>query len=190
MRSLGWDVYGQDVDPSAVTYARAKFGLEAHLGQLEDMPFAENSFDCVTLNHVIEHAHDPVALLKECRRLLKVGGLLVIVTPNASSFAHRHFGPFWRGLEPPRHIHIFSPRTLSTTAVKAGFTVSCSSTTAANARTFGHASLLIRNSGSLPRTLRERVESEIYPLGYLYLSIFEHSRDAGSGEECVLRATH
>jgi len=190
LRSLGWDVYGQDIDPAAVAYARDTFGLEAHLGRLEDMPFTEMSFDCITLNHVVEHAHDPVALLKECRRLLKVGGLLVVVTPNASSFACRHFGPFWRGLEPPRHIHIFSPKTLSTAASKAGFRVSSSSTTVANARTFGHASLLIRNGGRLPLTLRSRVESEIYPLGYLCLSIFEHLKDTDSGEECVLRATH
>lgn len=190
LRSLGWDVYGQDVDPVAVAFARETLGIEAQLGRLEDMPFGEKSFDCITLNHVIEHAHDPVALLKESRRLLKVGGLLVIVTPNANSFACRHFGPFWRGLEPPRHIHIFSPKTLLTTAVKAGFKVSGSSTTVANAKTFGLASLLIRNGGSFPRTLRGRLESEIYTLGYLYLSIFKHSRDAGSGEECVLRATN
>jgi 2-polyprenyl-3-methyl-5-hydroxy-6-metoxy-1,4-benzoquinol methylase len=190
LRSLGWDVYGQDIDPAAVAYARETFGLEAHLGLLEDMPFAEKSFDCITLNHVIEHAHDPVALLQECRRLLKVGGLLVIVTPNASSFACRHFGPFWRGLEPPRHIHLFSPKTLSTVAVKAGFSVSRSSTSAANARSFARASLLVKNGGGLPRTLGRKIESEIYPLGCLCLSILQHSRDAGSGEECVLQATH
>jgi 2-polyprenyl-3-methyl-5-hydroxy-6-metoxy-1,4-benzoquinol methylase len=188
LRSLGWDVYGQDVDPVAIAYARETFGLEAYLGRLEDGPFAEESFDCITLHHVIEHAHDPVALLKECRSLLKVGGLLVIVTPNVSSFACRHFGPFWRGLEPPRHIHLFSPKTISMAVAKAGFRVSSSSTTVANAKTFGRASLLIRNGGNLPLTIRSRVESEIYPLGYLFLSIFERLKDAGSGEECVLRA--
>jgi 2-polyprenyl-3-methyl-5-hydroxy-6-metoxy-1,4-benzoquinol methylase len=190
LRSMGWEVYGQDVDRVAVTYAHETFGIEAHLGRLEDMAFEERSFDCITLNHVIEHAHDPLALLTQARRLLKVGGLIVIVTPNTSSFACKHFGPYWRGLEPPRHVHLFSPRTLSTMANKAGLTISCSATTAANAKTFARASLLVRNGGSFPRTLRGKVESEIYPLLYLYRSIFEHTRNADSGEECVLRATH
>jgi 2-polyprenyl-3-methyl-5-hydroxy-6-metoxy-1,4-benzoquinol methylase len=189
LRSLGWDVHGQDVDPVAVAYARETLGLEAHFGRLEDMRFAEESFDCITLHHVIEHAHDPVGLLKESRRFLKTGGLLVVVTPNASSFAHKHFGPFWRGLEPPRHIHLFSPRTLSAVAAKAGFTVTRSWTTVANAKTFGRSSLLVRNGGRLPSNLRGKLLSEIYSLGYLYRSIFEHLRDTDSGEECVLRAT-
>jgi SAM-dependent methyltransferase len=189
LRSLGWDGYGQDVDPAAVAYARDILGLEVHLGELEDMPFGEKSFDYITLNHVIEHAYDPVALLKKCRRLLKVGGLLVIVTPNASSFACKQFGPFWRGLEPPRHIHIFTPGTLSTIVVKAGFAISRSATTAANAKSFAHASLLIRNGGSPPRTFGDRIKSEIFPWVYLYRSIIEHSRNASSGEECVLIAT-
>lgn len=190
LRSLGWDAYGQDVDPAAVAYARETFGLEVHLGRLEDIPFAEKSFDCITLNHVIEHTHDPVGLLRGCRRLLREGGPLVVVTPNASSFARRHFGPFWRGLEPPRHIHIFSPKALSAAAARAGFTVNSLSTTVANARSFGRASLSIRNGGSSTATLRSRVEREIYALGFLYHSIFRHSMDAGSGEECVLQATY
>jgi len=189
LRSLGWDVFGQDVDPMAVAHAREAFGLKVHLGRLEDTPFKEESFDCITLNHVIEHAHDPVALLRECQRLLKVGGLLVIVTPNASSFASRHFGSFWRGLEPPRHIHLFPPKALSAATIKAGFTVVRTSTTAANARSFGRASLLIRNGGRLPQTLRGKIETEIASWVFFYLSVFKRWRYTSSGEECVLRAT-
>lgn len=189
LRSLGWDVYGQDVDPVAVANARETLGIEAHLGRLEDGPFKEESFDCITLNHVIEHSHDPVGLLKECRRLLKGGGLLVIVTPNAGSFASRYFGSFWRGLEPPRHIHLFSPTALSTAAAKAGLTIRCSSTTSANAKSFGRASLLIRNGGNLPQALWGKLKIEIASVWLFYRSVFEHWRDNNSGEECVLRAT-
>jgi len=190
LRALGWDVYGQDVDPVAVAYARESLGLETHLGQLEEMPFAEMSFDCITVNHVIEHAHDPVALLKECRRLLKAGGLMVIVTPNANSFAHKHFGACWRGLEPPRHIHVFSPKTLSAAATRAGLTVCCSRTTVANVTTFWRGSMTIRNGGKDTSNWISRSLTRVRALGYLYRSIFEHLRDTNSGEECVLLATH
>lgn len=189
LKSLGWDVYGQDVDPQAVRYAQETFGLKVNLGRLEDIRFPEQFFDCITLNHVIEHVHDPIGLLKECRRILRTGGLMVVVTPNSKSFAHAHFGRFWRGLEPPRHIHLFSPKTLSKAAVRAGFTVSCASTTVANGETFGYGSLLIRDSNTIPSKLRHKIVRKIRVRGFYYRSIVEHLRDADSGEECVLRAT-
>jgi 2-polyprenyl-3-methyl-5-hydroxy-6-metoxy-1,4-benzoquinol methylase len=189
LQTLGWDVYGQDVDPIAVVYARETLRLEVYLGRLQDAPFAENSFDCVTLNHVIEHTHDPVGLLKQSRRFLKTGGLLVVVTPNLASFAHKHFGPFWRGIEPPRHIHLFSPKTLAAIATKAGLTIYRLRTTVANAQGLARGSLAVRNCGSPPATLN-LVLSEIYSLGHLYRSLFQHLKDADSGEECILQATH
>ena len=92
-------------------------------------------------------------------------------------------------MEPPRHIHLFSPKTLSTIAGKAGFAVSSVSTTVANAKIFVRGSRLLENGGIVPSNLRRKLADEIYASGYLYRSIFEHSRDNGSGEECVLQAT-
>jgi SAM-dependent methyltransferase len=189
LRSLGWSVVGQDIDPQAVTYARETFGLEVHLSGLKDIGLPEMSFDAITLNHVMEHAHDPVSLLKECRNLLKAGGKLVIVTPNASSFAHKHFGACWRGLEPPRHIHLFSPSALSTVATKAGLTVTRSWTTVANATTFWRGSITIRNDGKDSSKWMSRYLTRVRALGFLYRSLFEHLRDSNSGEECVLVGT-
>lgn len=65
-------------------------------------------FDVVILSHVIEHLHDPVALLKMCHLLLEKNGLLVLLTPNVASYGHRKFGAGWCGLESPRHIHLFT----------------------------------------------------------------------------------
>lgn len=187
-RALGWDVYGQDVDPAATAYAREMFGLDVRLGRLEDTAFEHGFFDCVTLNHVIEHVHDPVGMLRECRGLLKPGGLLVVVTPNANSFASKYFGRFWRGLEPPRHIHLFSPGTLGAVAVKAGFEVRDWSTAAANARSFAQASLLIKHGGRLRRTMLGCLGREIYAIAFLCCSLLQYSKDPCSGEECVVRA--
>ncbi len=46
---------------------------------------------------------------------------MVIITPNSDSVAHRRFGKYWRGLEVPRHIQIFSRKGLDTCLEKAGF---------------------------------------------------------------------
>jgi SAM-dependent methyltransferase len=120
LRDLGWDVEGTEVDGRAVAEARAR-GVPVHHGELADRAYPDDHFDLVHLGHVIEHVYDPVGLLRECRRLLKPGGGLVVLTPNARSWGHRHFGRDWRGLEPPRHLHLFDVDNLAVVARRAGF---------------------------------------------------------------------
>jgi 2-polyprenyl-3-methyl-5-hydroxy-6-metoxy-1,4-benzoquinol methylase len=112
MRALGWDVMGQEVDPAAAEHVHKKKGIPVHLGPLETIE--PDEYDVVILSHVIEHVHDPVATLTACHRLLKKNGLLIVLTPNAASYGHGKFGAAWRGLEPPRHLHlIYLPYTES-----------------------------------------------------------------------------
>ena len=118
--NMGWDAEGLDVDPKAVANARGK-GLTVHLGQLADQRIADESFDLVLMSHVIEHVHDPLALLRECRRVLRKDGLLVVFTPNTESWGYRRLGANWMGLDPPRHLIVFNPQTLECLARRAGF---------------------------------------------------------------------
>ena len=112
MSALGWRAEGVDTDPAAVAVARNR-GLTVHEGTLDRLRLEPESFDAVTLSHVIEHVPDPRALLGECRRLLTPGGALFIETPNARSWLHARFGRHWRGLEPPRHFQVFTPASLA-----------------------------------------------------------------------------
>ena len=50
--------------------------------EAERLPFLDNSFDLVTCQTVLIHMKDPVAVIREMRRVLVPGGLLVIVEPN------------------------------------------------------------------------------------------------------------
>ena len=120
MQQKGWCVTGLDFDAGAVDNARSK-GLDVRHGQLSAQAFADQTFDAVVMGHVIEHVHSPIELLAECRRILKKGGILVVLTPNVNSRGHRHYGRNWRGLEPPRHLQIFSPESLASIAVNAGY---------------------------------------------------------------------
>jgi 2-polyprenyl-3-methyl-5-hydroxy-6-metoxy-1,4-benzoquinol methylase len=122
MRSLGWSVSGVDPDPKAVSHARSR-GLEVFNGMVSDIP-ANNQFDVITLNHVIEHAIDPVALLRDCRNRLRPDtGRLIVATPNLSSLGHWWFKGCWRGLEVPRHLVLFSMASLRECARQAGLSV-------------------------------------------------------------------
>jgi 2-polyprenyl-3-methyl-5-hydroxy-6-metoxy-1,4-benzoquinol methylase len=107
MQELGWLVEGIDPDPKAVDQARKK-GLNVKTGTLGVGKYMENSYDAVVMSHVIEHVHNPMELLAESKRILKESGYLVVMTPNLESFGHRLFKHCWRGLEPPRHINIFT----------------------------------------------------------------------------------
>jgi 2-polyprenyl-3-methyl-5-hydroxy-6-metoxy-1,4-benzoquinol methylase len=111
LQEAGWRVSGVDFDPDAVATARAR-KLDVNLGDIREIKFAERSFDAIVMGHVIEHVYDPIGLLKECRRLITPGGLIVAVTPNAVSLGHQAFKEFWRGLEPPRHMVVFTPKAL------------------------------------------------------------------------------
>jgi SAM-dependent methyltransferase len=120
MRERGWNVAGLDFDQDAVRIAKQS-GLEVRSGTLKEQNYASKSFDAVTLHHVIEHVPDPVETLTECARILVNGGQLVLSTPNSASLGHRIFKEYWRGLEPPRHLHIFSGRSLRRVLEQAGF---------------------------------------------------------------------
>ncbi len=122
LRDGGWTAVGIDFDPQAAAVARAK-GLEVLVGDVRDLALPEGGFDAVVMAHVIEHVHQPVGLLAECSRLLRPNGTLVCITPNAASHGHRRFGRHWRGLEPPRHLTIFTPQALALAAMRAGLTV-------------------------------------------------------------------
>jgi 2-polyprenyl-3-methyl-5-hydroxy-6-metoxy-1,4-benzoquinol methylase len=119
-RNCGWDVVGLDPDTKAVANA-AKHGLVVHQGGIELFRDQFELFDVITLNHVIEHVHDPVVLLKACHSLLKHGGQLWLSTPNIDSFGHYRFQKNWRGLETPRHLVIFNRRSLNRAFIAAGF---------------------------------------------------------------------
>jgi len=120
MQEQGWKAVGLDFDEGAVSNARSK-GLDVRQGQLAAQGFADESFDAVVMSHVIEHVPAPVDLLAECRRILKKGGVLVALTPNARSTVHKHYGPNWRGLGTPRHLQIFTRNSLADIAGRAGY---------------------------------------------------------------------
>jgi SAM-dependent methyltransferase len=128
LRALGWDAVGVEPDPTAAAGARSRHGGDVRTGTLEEQRLPDGSFDAVHLSHVLEHVHEPGALLRECRRVLRPGGRLVVLTPNAESLGHRLQGRGWRGLEPPRHLHVFTSRSLRRALRDAGFRAEVRST--------------------------------------------------------------
>lgn len=162
-RDRGWRVTGTDFDKSAVREALTK-KLNVHAGDLEEIKFPSNTYDVVFLSHVIEHVPKPIDFLAECYRILKPGGLLIALTPNANSRSHTYFREHWRGLEIPRHLQIFTPASLGSTAAQAGFTKVTSKTCMQGITYLNDSSAAHKKTGSfdiLPPTKFKRILNQI-----------------------------
>jgi SAM-dependent methyltransferase len=188
MRTLGWQVEGQEVDAIAAELAHTTYGLNVHLGALPDLALSSNLFDAVSLSHVIEHVHRPDALLAECHRLLKPGGTLVAITPNTQSYSHRRFGIHWVALDPPRHLMLFSPASLVKVAKRAGFVQYKVSSTPAGAQFIATASFDIRHKGKHQLEDPYALSQLIRALFFAWQAWIAYVLRKDMGDECVLQA--
>jgi 2-polyprenyl-3-methyl-5-hydroxy-6-metoxy-1,4-benzoquinol methylase len=80
----GWDAIGFDTDTEAVTLARQR-GVPALVADAGRMPDLPGAFDVVTLWDVIEHIPDPARTVAALRSVLRSGGKVLTLTPNADS---------------------------------------------------------------------------------------------------------
>lgn len=122
-REMGWNVTGVDFDEKAVATAQA-LGLDVRCGGFEVLE-ANQKFDAITMSHVIEHMHHPLSTLEKCYDLLNPNGIISVETPNFESYGRLRFRNFWRGLEVPRHLIIFTEHALHQALLKAQFTNVC-----------------------------------------------------------------
>ena len=104
----------------------AKLGVKARLFMADicNYPVEDDSFDAIFFNHVLEHIPDDAAALREARRILKPGGLLVLGVPNEGA-------AFWQlayRLQPKTratsdHQHFYTAETVAAHCRAAGLTV-------------------------------------------------------------------
>jgi 2-polyprenyl-3-methyl-5-hydroxy-6-metoxy-1,4-benzoquinol methylase len=102
-----WDITGIEPNESARTIANSKtknsvFETE-YLEQLKP-----NSFDVITLWHVLEHLPNLDMHASVFKSLLKPNGTLVIAVPNFKSYDAEHYKIFWAAYDVPRHLWHFS----------------------------------------------------------------------------------
>jgi len=127
----GYEVSGIEISEYAAKYARDKFGLEVRNTSLLESGFADNTFDIITLWHVLEHLPSPGKELEKARRLLKPGGCLIAAVPNVDDLLGQAFYKALKGKyfeiystdskEP--HLYHFSTTTLRRLLENSGFEI-------------------------------------------------------------------
>jgi SAM-dependent methyltransferase len=86
---LGATVVAVDISPRMVELARAR-GVDARVGDVQDLPFADGEFDCAVAAWMLYHVPDVPRALSELARVLRPGGRLVAVTNS-----HRHLAELY-----------------------------------------------------------------------------------------------
>jgi len=67
-----------------------------------------NSFDVITMWHVLEHVPNLDLQIKELKRLIKPNGTIIIAVPNFKSYDAKYYGKFWAAFDVPIHFWHFS----------------------------------------------------------------------------------
>jgi len=117
MRAAGWDCTALDPDPRAAEHARGVVGVTAVTGDLGTIDrTALGRFDVITLNKVLEHVDEPVALLRMLPPLLDRDGFIYIEVPDGKAAAA--VGPDREEFFVEHH-HVFSPASLALMAARA-----------------------------------------------------------------------
>lgn len=107
-KSNGWNITGMEPSDKAKASAEKK-----------GVPFAKStedleaqSFDIITMWHVLEHVPNLDKQIKELKRLLKPDGTIIIAVPNFRSFDAKYYRRFWAGFDVPRHLWHFSKKAI------------------------------------------------------------------------------
>ncbi|MEO8515525.1 MAG: class I SAM-dependent methyltransferase [Flavobacterium sp.] len=103
-KANGWQITGLEPNEKAKSSAIAK-GVSFQ----NDIKNIDNqSFDVITMWHVLEHVPDIEQQIKDLKRLLKPNGTIIIAVPNFKSFDANYYGEFWAAYDVPRHLWHFS----------------------------------------------------------------------------------
>jgi len=127
----GWEVRGVELSREAADFARQKLGLDVFCGELAEAKLPSGGLDVVYMADVLEHVAEPVAFVREVRRILADDGHAVVCGPTALNALSRRLGLAAYSLAKrtrsialaPYHLFEYTPRTIRLLFEDSGFKV-------------------------------------------------------------------
>jgi len=107
-KNNGWETVGVEPSDRAKNIAIQKgISFVNEIGDLQN-----NSFDVITMWHVLEHVPNLELQIQELKRLLKPTGTLIVAVPNFKSYDAQHYKTFWAAYDVPIHFWHFSKKAI------------------------------------------------------------------------------
>jgi len=111
MQQAGWQITGLEPDESAVKTANSLYNISPKTPE-ELFSLPANSFDAITMWHVLEHVHQLQEYIQKLKSLIKADGVIFIAVPNYQSYDAAVYGAHWAAYDVPRHLYHFSPKSM------------------------------------------------------------------------------
>lgn len=121
-----WEVEGLEISDEMASFVEKQLKIRTHHGTLEQARLPGANYDFIICHDIIEHVNDPRKFIAELIRILKPGGRLQIITPNAIqdlAFAKRADQAGMPMTMLLNHIMMFSPKALRTALENTGFKI-------------------------------------------------------------------
>jgi len=122
LKKQNWNVTGIEPNESARKFAAENYGINA-LEENDLNNLEKNSFDVITLWHVLEHVFDIEERILQIKKVLSKKGILVIALPNPDSLDAKIYGKYWAAYDLPRHLYHFNKATVERLFNKYGFSI-------------------------------------------------------------------
>jgi len=109
----GWSIAGIEPNEKARQLASTKTNFKDYQSTVEELIESNpESFDVITMWHVLEHVPNLADFINKIKSLLKPNGVLVVAVPNFKSWDAQHYNSFWAAYDVPRHLWHFSRKSM------------------------------------------------------------------------------
>nr|WP_298660333.1 class I SAM-dependent methyltransferase [uncultured Flavobacterium sp.] len=107
-QNQGWKATGYEPNEAA-----KKLTISKNVSTIDDLvSLSANSFDVITLWHVLEHVPNLEEYIKNLKKLLKPSGTLIVAVPNYKSYDAIYYKRHWAAYDVPRHLWHFSKKSI------------------------------------------------------------------------------
>jgi len=122
MAKHGWKTTGIEPDEQTRKRAISEFRLEVFSEEKLNV-FPKESFDVITMWHVLEHVSDLNGRIAQIKNLLKPGGTFIVAVPNANAMDAKIYGTYWAAYDLPRHLYHFTEKDMKLLMNKYAFNI-------------------------------------------------------------------